>query len=155
MVHSLPHVVRRESPASADANRLPRIAVVDDSPEFVALLDEIFAERFEVVGASGQSIHRIAEAQPQLLIVDSQPASGLGGSAWQLVNLARDHAQLRDVPIIVCTTDYVSFDADGERLARLENVHLMAKPFALDVLETLVARLVPGARVETRRAAAS
>ena len=153
MVHSLPHVVRREAHASPDANRLPRITVVDDSPEFVALLDEIFSGRFDVMSASHQSIQAIAETRPQLLIVDNEPSSGLGLTALQLVSRARDDTQLRDVPIIVCTTDYVSFDADGERLARLKNVHLMAKPFALDVLERLVAGLVPGRRVERLRAA--
>ena len=153
MVHSISPVVPREIEERADASRLPRITVVDDSPEFVALLDEIFAARFEVVDASRQSIHGIAETRPQLLIVDNEPASGRSLSAWQLVNLARDDAQLRDVPVIVCTTDFVAFDADSEHMARLENVHLIAKPFALDVLEKLVARLVPGRRVETLRAA--
>ena len=153
MVHSLPRVARRDARGSVDADRLPRITVVDDSPEFVGLLDEIFAERFEVMGASHQSIQAIAETRPQLLIVDNEPASGHGLSAWQLVNSARDDDELRHVPIIVCTTDYVSFDADGERMARLDNVHLMAKPFALDVLEKLVSRLLPGGSAESLRAA--
>jgi CheY-like chemotaxis protein len=153
MIHSIPRVARRQARGSADANRLPRITVVDDSPEFVALLDEIFAARFEVMGASHRSIHAIAETRPQLLIVDNEPASGFGLTAWQLVNSARDDAELRDIPIIVCPTDYVSFDADGEQLARLDNVHLIAKPFALDVLEKLVARLVPGGNAGSLRAA--
>jgi CheY-like chemotaxis protein len=152
MVHSISNVAR-EARASAGATRLPRITVVDDSADFVALLDEIFAGRFEVIGAAHESMHAIAETRPQLLIVDNEPASGFGATAWQLVTFAREDAHLRDVPVIVCTTDYVSFDADSEHMARLDNVHLMAKPFALDVLEGLVARLVPGPRVDTLRAA--
>jgi CheY-like chemotaxis protein len=153
MVHPASHAVRRNLQPSAQTSSLPRIAVVDDSRDFVSLLCEIFAGRFEVTGLSHQSMDAIAGAQPALLIVDNQPASGFGLGAWQIVGLAREHPDLQDVPIIVCTTDYVSLVADGERSAEHENVHLMAKPFALEVLEKLVARLVPGAPIETLRAA--
>ena len=59
----------------------------------------------------------------------------LGG--WVLINLARRDPRLRQVPIILCTG---GIGTDLDRLTQLPDVHLLAKPFDLDVLESTMRR---------------
>jgi CheY-like chemotaxis protein len=129
-------------PLQAESRTRQRITVVDDSTEFVRLLVDVFGNAFTVTSPEDTSIIRIADTQPDVLIIDLHLANGDGLTGWELVRLARSHKTLRSVPIIVCTADVVGLDNDGPRLAKYGNVHLMTKPFALDVIERLVGRVV-------------
>jgi CheY-like chemotaxis protein len=129
-------------PPQAGAKASRRITVVDDSPEFVRLLVDLFGDAFTVTSPKDASIIGIADTRPDVLIVDLHLATGDGLTGWELVRLARSHRTLHAVPIIVCTGDVVGLGNDGPRLAEYSNVHLMTKPFALEVIERLVGRVL-------------
>jgi CheY-like chemotaxis protein len=118
------------------------MTVVDSNREFVALLRDIFAQRFEVVAAAPTSLNGLADSEPDLLFIglDPKDAATLGG--WDLTALARQHKGLARVPIILCTAQNIALDIDGRRLATFSDVHLLTKPFELQVVEQLVDRLL-------------
>jgi CheY-like chemotaxis protein len=121
---------------------LPRITVVHDNPEFTALVVDVFSGQFEVTAARGTSPNAIADTLPHLLIADVRAPHDGGLAGWELVRLARRHRVLCHVPIVLCTTHRIALDIDGKRLAEFSDVHLLALPFALDVLERLVRSLI-------------
>lgn len=130
------------SPLPTGLRARRRITVVDDSSEFVGLLVDVFGNAFTVTSPVDSSIIGIADTRPDVLIIDLHLANDDGLTGWELVRLARSHRTLRTVPIIVCTADVVGLGNDGPRLAEYGNVHLMTKPFALDVIERLVGRVL-------------
>jgi DNA-binding response OmpR family regulator len=70
-----------------------------------------------------------------------------GASGWEIVTLARADERLARVPIIVCSADVTALRERAEDLERVGNVHVLAKPFAIDeitdLVESLVGRAVP------------
>jgi CheY-like chemotaxis protein len=104
-------------------------------------MQDVFEGRFTIAGLRPATIADVAAAAPHLLFVDALPADG-GPDGWELIGMAREHATLREVPIILCTDASVQ-DGDLDRLGSYTNVHLLAKPFELDVLEGLVRRVAP------------
>jgi CheY-like chemotaxis protein len=124
--------------------RTARITVVDDNQEFLDLLRDLFGEFFEVsTVARVASVNDVADTAPDILIVDLHSSETTGRlTGPQLVGLARRHRSLRRVPIIVCTGDVTGIMRRGDDLIAHGNVHLLAKPFELEVIEGLVNRLV-------------
>jgi CheY-like chemotaxis protein len=146
-----PPAARRSTgrrPFSVIEGALPRITVVDDNDDFVALIAEIFSGRFAVAAARDPLLSGLADTRPQLLIIGPRAGGGrLDG--WERVKLVRRHRELRGVPIVVCTTGLIALDVDGERLAEYADVYLLAVPFSLEVLEGLVGHLIPHAATAT------
>jgi CheY-like chemotaxis protein len=120
--------------ASAHATR---ITVVDDSDDFIGLMEDVLGDRFDVTGILPRSIDEIAATAPEILLVDLFVRNDgvLGGE--ELVGQSRRHRLLREVPIIVCTG---ARGADLERLTTVPGVHFLGKPFDLETLESTVRR---------------
>ena len=121
----------------------PRITVINDNPAFLelmsAILDEDAGYAVTLNSGASTSIEEIAAGQPDLIIVDLL----LGGaSGWEIVTLARADARLAETPIVVCSADVAALREREEELKRIGNVHVLAKPFGIDELGDLVARLV-------------
>jgi CheY-like chemotaxis protein len=124
-------------------NRRPRISVVNDNPDFLALMADILAEDagYEVTLFHNErvTIDEIVGVEPDLLVIDLL----LGGaSGWDLVALARAHDRLAAVPIIVCSADVAELRDRAAELVRVGDVHLLAKPFSVDEITELVERLI-------------
>jgi CheY-like chemotaxis protein len=128
--------------------RRPRIAVVNDNPEFLELMSAILDEDagYDVTLFNGQEIGvaELAATDPHLIIVDLL----LGGaSGWEIVTIARADESLAPVPIIVCSADVTALRERAGDLERIGNVHVLAKPFAIDditgLVEDLIGRAVP------------
>jgi CheY-like chemotaxis protein len=128
---------------------LGRISVVDDSGELVELLRDIFVGRLEVVAADRQSVNGLADTEPDVIFIDLNPAHPPGLTGWDLVALARRHRDLRQVPIVLLGALDIALDSEGHQLGALPDVHLLALPFELDVLERLVERLLTSASLPT------
>ena len=123
--------------------RRPRISVVNDNAEFLALMSEVLDDDagYDVTTYNGQqtTLGELAASAPDLIIVDLL----LGGaSGWELVALARADERLADVPIIVCSADVTALRERAQDLERVGNVHLMTKPFAIDEMTGLVESLI-------------
>ena len=121
----------------------PRISVVNDNADFLALMSAILDEEagYEVTLFSGErmTVAELAAARPDLIIVDLL----LGGaSGWELVTLARADEILADVPIIVASADVIALRDREHELERVGNVYVLPKPFGIDDVTGLVERLV-------------
>jgi DNA-binding response OmpR family regulator len=121
----------------------PRISVVNDNADFLELMAAILDEDagYDVSLFNGQraGIGEIAATEPDLIVVDLL----LGGaSGWEIVSLARADERLSDVPIIVCSADVTALHNSAGELEQIGNIHVLAKPFALDEMTDLVEKLI-------------
>ena len=121
----------------------PRIAVINDNPEFLelmsAILDEDAGYDVSLFTGDATAIDEIAAADPDLIIVDLL----LGGaSGWEIVALARADGRLADVPVIICSADVVALRDRTAELEQIGNVHVLPKPFGIDEITALVERLI-------------
>ena len=121
----------------------PRISVVNDNPDFLALMSALLDEEagYDVTLFNGErtTMAELAAARPDLIIVDLL----LGGaSGWELVTLARADERLADVPIIVASADVMALRDRETDLERVGNVHVLPKPFGIDDMTDLVERLI-------------
>jgi CheY-like chemotaxis protein len=122
-----------------------RITVINDTPEFLELMDEILGREagYEVAALHGNrvTIDEIAETEPDLMLVDLRLGGG-NPSGWDIVLMARADDRVREVPMIVCSADVQQLQQREAEMSAIADVHLLAKPFNLDVLEELVGRLL-------------
>jgi CheY-like chemotaxis protein len=126
-----------------NADGRPRISVVNDNPDFLSLMSAILDEEsgYAVTLFDGEttSVAEIADADPDLVIVDLL----LGGaSGWDIVALTRADERLADRPILVCSADVSALREKTDELARIGNVHVLEKPFSIDQITDLVERLI-------------
>lgn len=127
---------------------MARITVVNDSEEFLDLMrDVVTGLGHDMVGprAVHSSIEQIVASNPDLLIVDLRlQDSPQEVSGWELVILARSHRMLTDVPLILCTGELWEIKKRAEDLERIAGVHVRTKPFELEEMNSLIARLLEG-----------
>ncbi len=120
----------------------PRIAVIDDSSEFLDLMRDVLEAEHDVLTCDVvRSITEIVDLAPDMLLIDLHaggPAGGLTG--WQILALARRHPALRDVPAVVCSADLAALREDRIRLLAYGDVQLIAKPFDLFAFEQTIER---------------
>jgi DNA-binding response OmpR family regulator len=131
--------------------RRPRISVVNDNPDFLDLMSAILNEDagYDVTLFDGEetSIDELAASDPDLLIVDLV----LGGaSGWEIVALSRADVRLAGRPILVCSADVTSLREKTDELERIGDVHVLEKPFSVDEITAVVARLVGRANPVSR-----
>jgi CheY-like chemotaxis protein len=128
--------------------RRPRISVLNDNADFLelmsAILDDDAGYDVSLFEAQRAEIGELVASDPDLIVVDLL----LGGaSGWEIVTLARADERLARVPIIVCSADVTALRERAGDLERVGNVHVLAKPFAIDeiteLVESLVGRAVP------------
>ena len=121
----------------------PRINVINDDPDFLELMSAILGGdagyAVTLVKGDQATIAEIADSAPDLLIVDLLLGSASG---WEIVALSRAHERLADVPIVICSADVVALREREAELEQIGNVHVLAKPFGIDEITTLVERLI-------------
>jgi CheY-like chemotaxis protein len=121
-----------------------RITVVNDSPEFLELMQAILdgGSGYQVTTIDGDALTSLApirDSRPHLLIIDLvMHPDGLSG--WDVLTAARRDAELSKVPIIICTGDVYTVRRRAAELADAPGVTLLEKPFNIDALEAMVSR---------------
>jgi CheY-like chemotaxis protein len=125
------------------------MTIIDDSSDFVSLVREVLEDRYDVTAVHPRSMEDVARTRPDVLMVDLHPHDDRKLRGWQIIEGARAHASLRDVPIIICTGATLR-DGDVERSAIFPALHILSKPFSLDSLDSMLATALDG-----RAAAAS
>ena len=122
----------------------PRIAVIDDSADFLDLMRDVLEAEHEVLTYNVvRSIADIAAPAPDLLLIDLHAAGPSGGlTGWEILALARSHPDLRDVPAVVCSADRAALREDRIRLLAYGDVQLVAKPFDVLAFEQTVERML-------------
>lgn len=125
---------------------MARITVIDDSPDFLQLMDEIASSLgHQMIGleAIHTSIEEVVETNPDLLMVDlrlENTAEEVSG--WELLVLARSHRQLLDVPVILASADLFELKRRAQDLEQIAGVHVRTKPFDLEDMCDLIQRLL-------------
>ncbi len=130
---------------------LPRVMVVDDDPDIVAVMEAILTDVAEVVSAGDgmQAIERLVRYQPDLLIIDIMLPKMSG---FQLCQSLRSNRGLAKMPILICSAK--CSDRDVQFALRAGANDFLAKPFDAVQLLKKLDRLtqLPGFRIRANKA---
>jgi len=133
-----------------------RLTVVVDDHDLGDLLREVFSATHRVSTLPPvNSVNIMADEDPSILIIGPlavRPGATL--SETEVIALARAHRRLRDVPIVVLTTDMEGILADSHELSEYRDVHVVGMPFEVDVLQGVV-KTAQGARRSNEGGAAA
>jgi DNA-binding response OmpR family regulator len=133
-----------------------RITVIDDNAEFVDLVREFLTDfGYSVEGFQGDDLglQDLARTDPDLVILDLRlKPGGRQLTGWEFLVLMRSHADLRSVPIIVCSADLRELESRREELQTMVGAYALPKPFGLGELERIVSDALDHPASRARRA---
>lgn len=126
------------NPAGVGSER--RILVVDDQPEILELSVLVLARagyRVETASSGGEALGRLAETQPDLVLLDINMPEMDG---WQTLRLIRADDQLDRIPVVM-------FSVKGEVQDKVHSLQegaagYITKPFVVDELISRVNRIL-------------
>ena len=123
----------------------PRVTVVNDNPDFLALIDEILADdAFTTTlldGERGDALEQIRQSHPDVLMIDLRLGDdGLRG--WDIARAVRQDADFAQLPILVCSADHQAMAQLGEDAAADRHLELLRKPFVIDEFTVAIQRLL-------------
>jgi CheY-like chemotaxis protein len=122
-----------------------RIAVIDDDPTFLELMQELLelGEGYDVVSSANwpHSFELIKSTQPDLIVLDLMMGREQCGRA--VLELLRDDPSTCHIPVIVCSAAAPALLDQARRLRDKGAVETLAKPFELDDMLGLIRRLLP------------
>ena len=121
-----------------------RIAVIDDDVIFVELMHELLAngEGYDVVSNPHwvQSYEFIKEHRPDLVILDLM--MGREQTGWAVLDLLREDPTTATIPVVLCSAAEPSLRQHAKRVEGKGAVEAVAKPFDVDHLLGVIARLL-------------
>ena len=121
-----------------------RIAVIDDDTVFIDLMHDLLAngEGYEVVSNSQwiQSYEFIKATQPDLVILDLM--MGREQAGWAVLQLLQEDPPTAEIPVILCSAAEPALRQNACRLNARPMVESIAKPFDVDHLLGVIARLL-------------
>lgn len=113
---------------------LKRVTVVNDSPEFLQLMQDLLQDADYpatlIDGERENAFELIEASEPEILIVDLR----LGANdkrGLEILGLVREDDTLRNVPTVICTADRWGMEAVEEAIAAFPHVAVLTKPFAI------------------------
>ncbi len=110
------------------------IAVVDDDPVYLALIQEVLANEGEqtlLCDGHEDAAAMICREQPDVVILDLWMAGGATG--WAVLDRLRSDPNTADIPVILCSGDADVLRDRACALWQRECITL-AKPFSVDDL---------------------
>jgi CheY-like chemotaxis protein len=126
-------------------NELPKIVVIDDTPEVLDLLEILLSdEGFEVIRCqeAADALATVADTAPALVIADLRMA---GVERWELVDALMTDERTAHVPVIVCSGAVGELRAAEPRI-QARGGDVLVKPFDIQVLAGMVRRLIAASR---------
>lgn len=126
-------------------NELPKIVVIDDTPEVLDLLEILLSdEGFEVIRCqeAADAVVTVADTAPVLVIADLRMA---GVERWELVDALMTDERTAHVPVIVCSGAVGELRAAEPRI-QARGGDVLVKPFDIQVLAGMVRRLIAASR---------
>lgn len=139
-------------PWTTDA-RPPRVAIVDDSLELLAVIGEMLravgAYDVRLFSSESTTLDDLAAAAPDLMIIDLR--LGAGDAGWQLLQASRIDPLLATVPAILCSGDVVQLRRRAAEIANLRWVAVLEKPFSLEAIEALLTAGLAASRLAASR----
>lgn len=127
---------------------MARITVVNDNPDFLALVADIL-ETDEYVttlldGDMPDALERVRASNPDVLMIDLRMGSDrLHG--WEIAQEVRSDPALAGLPVLVCSADLEGLKSIQDDLDESRNVATLVKPFDIDHLTAAIEQLVAGA----------
>jgi CheY-like chemotaxis protein len=114
-----------------------RITVVNDNPEFLALVKDILEDdRYDTVTIDGDrpdALEAVRASHPDLLMIDLRlGAEGLHG--WELAQQVRADPAFGSMPVLICSADVEALKSVKSMLDDTQHVAALAKPFSIDDL---------------------
>ncbi len=109
-----------------------RIMVIDDTPEILALFQELLAEEGYEVMAYTDAIRDLAEVervQPDLIILDHIIAGEAVG--LPMLQQLQQRGSTAEIPVIVCSAAASAME-EMEGCLQGRGVRVVLKPFAID-----------------------
>ncbi|MGH2418632.1 MAG: GAF domain-containing protein, partial [Candidatus Limnocylindria bacterium] len=124
----------------------PRVAVLDDDDEFVAMMEVLLTEEgFDFVRAplGPDVVNWLGASGPDVAVVDLRGVSEGGG--LEIVRRIRADPRLAAMPVLVCSADIDLLRARAADLAAVRHVASLEKPFRIDAVIGALGRLLSGA----------
>jgi CheY-like chemotaxis protein len=124
-----------------------RIAVIDDDAVFIDLMRDLLAdgEGYDVASAPDwmHSIEFVREVQPDLIILDLM--LGRAQTGWAVLELLREDPSTARIPVILCSAAAPALRNCAAPGVGHGPVEAVSKPFDVDDLLSVVARLLQSA----------
>jgi CheY-like chemotaxis protein len=121
-----------------------RIAVIDDDAVFVELMHDLLAtgEGYHVVSNPNwvQGYEFIKEHRPDLVILDLM--MGREQTGWAVLELLREDPTTAHIPVILCSAAEPALRQHANRVEGIGTVEAVSKPFDVDHLLGVIARLL-------------
>lgn len=127
---------------------MARITVVNDNPDFLALVADILeSDQYETTLVDGDrpdALDRVRASRPDVLMIDLRMGSDrLHG--WEIAQDLRSDPSLAGLPVLVCSADLEGLKSIQDDLDESRNVATLVKPFDIDDLTAAIDKLVTGA----------
>jgi CheY-like chemotaxis protein len=122
-------------------DELPKIVVIDDTPEVLDLLEILLSdEGFEVVRCqrAADALDTVFASAPVLIIADLRM---VGVERWELVDALMTDERTAHVPVVVCSGAVAELRAAEPRI-QAHGGDVLTKPFDISVLVSMVKRLI-------------
>jgi CheY-like chemotaxis protein len=122
---------------------MPHILVVNDSLEFLQLMEELLVdEGYQVsLGEIGAGVRETAKTlRPDLLILDVRLPDMNG---FEVLNMLRLDPETESIPVLLCTAAVQDVHAQ-EPLLRERGIPVLFKPFDLEDLLRAVREILEG-----------
>ena len=120
--------------------RRRRVAVVNDDPEFLALVGQLLESEgpYEVFTFRDEEtrLGELRAVAPEVIIIDILPTALPSG--WELAAVAGADTALGPIPIIVTSPNVPALGHRVDELRRVANVRVVPKPFTTEELRAAV-----------------
>ena len=116
----------------------PTIAVIDDDADLLGLLRLLFEEQGWATVSftdSAKALDMLPAVPPNLIMLDLWLGSTRSG--WEVVQELKSHPALHNVPVLICS-GAIDHLRDKEHWLREHGIAILAKPFDIDELYTVV-----------------
>ena len=129
---------------TGELDRPRRIAVIDDDHVFIELMHDLLAsgEGYDVVSNPHwvESFEFIKQSRPHLVLLDLM--MGRDQTGWAVLDLLRRDPETANIPIILCSAAAPALSQCKQRLLDVGPLETVAKPFDVDHLLAVIARLL-------------
>jgi CheY-like chemotaxis protein len=124
---------------------MPRVTVVNDSPEFLDLVHDILeGDRYDTTLVDGDrpdALDLIRSSRPDLLMIDVRLGVE-GDHGWEIAQEVRSEPQFEQLPVLLCSADILALQELEEGLAETRRVATLAKPFEINSLFSTIDELL-------------
>ena len=124
---------------------MARITVVNDSPDFLEVMDEILEDdRYATTTIDGDladPVDAIVSSRPDLLIIDVRLGVE-GDHGWEIAKEVRARPEIARLPVLLCCADPFAVAELSDELEAERDVETLPKPFSLQQLTDAVERLL-------------